>query len=88
LSENPFYTLPLYSKYYLYCIIAYMKEEMVDTTYGDVIIKFPYLSLEFLHYYAMIIYQYSTRYEVSLDNVPRLSLNDYYKKEENRESNN
>ncbi|PDZ07571.1 hypothetical protein COE20_23535 [Bacillus cereus] len=60
MSENPFYTLPLYSKYYLYCIIAYMKEEMVDTTYGDVIIKFPYLSLEFLHYYAMIIYQYST----------------------------
>ena len=37
-----------------------MKEEMVDTTYGDVIIKFPYLPLEFLHYYAMIIYQYST----------------------------
>jgi len=34
---------------------------MVDTTYGDVIIKFPYLPLEFLHYYAMIIYQYSTR---------------------------
>ncbi|MES5953804.1 hypothetical protein QCI42_10085 [Bacillus fungorum] len=33
---------------------------MVDTTYGDVIIKFPYLPLEFLHYYAMIIYQYST----------------------------
>lgn len=61
-----------------------MKEEMVDTTYGDVIIKFPYLPLEFLHYYAMIIYQYSTRYEVNLDNVPRLS-NGYYK---NTESNN
>ncbi|TNP02220.1 hypothetical protein FHY68_18430 [Bacillus pacificus] len=60
MSENPFYTLPLYSKYYLYCIIAYMKEEMVDTTYGDVIIKFPYLSLEFLHYLTMIIHQYST----------------------------
>ncbi|PDY90890.1 hypothetical protein CN268_12075 [Bacillus anthracis] len=85
MSENPFYTLPLYSKYYLYCIIAYMKEEMVDTTYGDVIINFPYLSLEFLHYYAMIIYQYSTGYEVNLDNVPRLSLNGYYKKEEDTE---
>ncbi|MDW3038173.1 MULTISPECIES: hypothetical protein [Bacillus cereus group] len=61
---------------------------MVDTTYGDVIIKFPYLSLEFLHYLTMIIHQYSTGYEVNLDNVPRLSLNGYYKKEEDTESNN
>ncbi|WP_176538804.1 hypothetical protein [Bacillus cereus] len=45
---------------------------MVDTTYGDVIIKFPYLSLESLHYLAMIIYQYSTGREVNLDNVPGL----------------
>ncbi|PEA09930.1 hypothetical protein CN425_23545 [Bacillus cereus] len=80
MTENPFYTLPLYSNYYLYFIIAYRKEEIVDTTYGDVIIKFPYLPLEFLHYLAMIIYQYSTGYEVILDNVPRLSLNGYYKK--------
>ncbi|MGN4653042.1 hypothetical protein ACTFOV_24200 [Bacillus cereus group sp. MYBK79-2] len=57
-----------------------MKEEMVDTTYGDVIIKFPYLSLEFLHYYAMIIYQYSTRREVDLNNVTRLSIHGDYKK--------
>ncbi|PEA25632.1 hypothetical protein CN327_00270 [Bacillus cereus] len=72
MSENPFYTLPLYSNYYPYCIIAYMKEEMVDMTYGDVIIKFPYLPLEFLHYYAMIIFQYSTRHENSLDTTHRL----------------
>jgi len=49
-----------------------MKEEMVDMTYGDVIIKFPYLPLEFLHYYAMIIFQYSTRHENNLDTTHRL----------------
>ncbi len=64
-----------------------MKEEMVDTTYGDVIIKFPYPSLEFLHYYAMIIYQYSTGYEVNLDNAPK-NYHSMVKKEENTESNN
>ncbi|RFT64884.1 hypothetical protein D0U04_21220 [Bacillus clarus] len=58
--ENPFYNLPLFSNYYPYCTIAYTKEEMVDTTYGDVIIKFPYLSFEILHYLRMIIYQYLT----------------------------
>ncbi len=45
---------------------------MVDTTYGDVIIKFPCPSLEFLHYLAMIIFQYSTGYEDNLDTIHKL----------------
>ncbi|PFT34691.1 hypothetical protein COK71_10860 [Bacillus cereus] len=53
MSENPFYTLPLYSKYYPYCIIAYMKEEMVDTTYGDVFIKF---SISFIRIPSLFSY--------------------------------
>jgi len=53
LSENPFYTLPLYSKYYPYCIIAYMKEEMVDTTYGDVFIK---VSISFIRIPSLFSY--------------------------------
>lgn len=41
------------------------------------LLKFPYLSLEFLHYLAMIIYQYSTGFEVNLDAMPKLLLNGY-----------
>lgn len=38
------------------------------------LLNFPYLSLEFLHYYAMIIYQYSTGCEVNLNNVSDYNL--------------
>ncbi|SCB66933.1 Protein of unknown function [Bacillus mycoides] len=41
------------------------------------LLKLPYLSLEFLHDYTMIIYQYSTGFEVNLDTIPKLLLNGY-----------